>query len=238
MPYPTYKDSGGNTRSVETVSGSAAGSNGDPDKNKAYVGGLDASDDALTGNPLPGGGRASDAEPTPVSADGDAVHAWLDRTGRARTALPGTVVSVTPTIDTNIFAAGDAVGGKQMLTNVARVSGSEVVLDSLTVVDKGNQKPNLTVLFFDSDPSAATITNNAAFVFSTDVSKLVGRVNVVTADFETVDSKAVACLKNVHLGMLPSGSRSLYAAVVLTSGTPTFLSAADLVFKYAVEQKG
>lgn len=146
------------------------------------------------------------------------------------------VFSVTPTIDTNIFAAGDSVGGKQTLTSMARVSGGVTILTSLTVVDKGNQKPNLTILFFDSDPSAATITNNAAFVFSTDISKLIGRVNVVTADFETIDSEAIASIKNIGLLLEASGSSDLYVAVVLTSGTPTFTSAGDLIFKYGFKQ--
>lgn len=45
------------------------------------VGGNVASDSAFTEFPLPGGGRASTAVPTAVSADGDAVAAWLTRTG-------------------------------------------------------------------------------------------------------------------------------------------------------------
>lgn len=45
------------------------------------VGGNVASDSAFTEFPLPGGGRASTATPSAVSADGDAVAAWLTRTG-------------------------------------------------------------------------------------------------------------------------------------------------------------
>lgn len=145
------------------------------------------------------------------------------------------VISVTPTIDTNAYTSGDAVGGKQTLTSAARVSGGKVLLNSVVVVDKGNQKKPLTILFFDSDPSAATITNNAAFAFSTDITKVVGRVNVVAGDYETVDSKAVACVKAIGLEMKASGSANLYAAVV-TTDTPTYTSASDLIFRYGFAQ--
>lgn len=43
--------------------------------------GPDASDAAITQNPIITGGRASDAIVTPVSADGDAVPLWLSRRG-------------------------------------------------------------------------------------------------------------------------------------------------------------
>ncbi|NDC94681.1 hypothetical protein EBZ38_08915 [bacterium] len=146
---------------------------------------------------------------------------------------PTFVVSVTPTIDTNIYAAGDAVGAQQDLANAARTSGGYCDIDNITIIDKGNQKPNLTLLFFDATLSAATVTNNAAFVFSTDVSKLIGKCNVVTADFETVNSIAVAQLRNLSL-RLKSAATSIYVAVVITSGTPTFLSSSDLIFRYGI----
>jgi len=48
----------------------------------AQVQGEKAVDDPVAGNPVLVGGRASLDEPTAVSADGDAVFAWLDRFGR------------------------------------------------------------------------------------------------------------------------------------------------------------
>jgi hypothetical protein len=113
------------------------------------------------------------------------------------------VVAIVPTLDTNAN------------------TGGRVVLDSLTVTDGANQKAALTVLFFESDPTAATITNNAAFALSTDLTKVVGKVNVLTTDYETIDSKAVACLRGLNLTLEASGSATIYAAC-LTTGTPTY----------------
>lgn len=236
MSYPTYKDSGGNVRSIETLNGSAAGSNADPDQNKSYVAGVTVADAALTEPPLACGGRASAAEPTAVSADGDKVATWHDLFGRQGVWTPGDVLSVTPVIDTNIYAAGDAVGGVQTLTNAVRVSGGVGVLDTLSIIDADNEKANLTILFFESNPAAATVANNAAFVWSTDLAKYIGKINVVTADYESINSKAVATLRGLGLRLKASGSRNLYAVVVLTSGTPTYSAAGDLTFRYGFAQ--
>lgn len=142
------------------------------------------------------------------------------------------VLSVTPTIDTVAYGAGDAVGGKQTLA-AGLADGLPVELDSIVVQDVSNQKAALTLLFFDADPAAATITNNAAFAFSTDLAKCIGRINVAAADYETVDSKAVATVRNLGMILKPTAT-SLYVAVV-TTGTPTYAVGA-LTFKYGFKQ--
>lgn len=53
----------------------------------AIVSGVDANDQPVAVNPLVAGGRASDAVPSAVSADGDAVYAWRDRRGADQVVL-------------------------------------------------------------------------------------------------------------------------------------------------------
>lgn len=179
------------------------------------------------------------ASGTALKVDGSAVTQPVSlgsvETHVGEVGTPCTVISITPTINTAQFTSGDAVGGKQTLTSAARVSSGTVILESLTLVDKGNQKAAMTVLFFNSDPSAATITNNSAFAFSTDVSKVVGKVNIVAEDYETIDSIAIASVKAVALQIKASGSANLFAAVV-TTGTPTYTSTTDLIFYYGFLQ--
>ena len=166
----------------------------------------------------------------------DVVTITAGETHVGEVSTPFDTVSVTPTISaTPAYTSGDAVGGKQTIAAACRVSGGDALLQSLTIIDKANQKQPLTLLFFDSDPSAATITDNAAFVFSTDISKLIGKVNVLAADYETVDSIGIAVLANLGLQLKASGSSSLYVAVV-TTGTPDFASTSDLIFRYSFAQ--
>jgi hypothetical protein len=160
-------------------------------------------------NPLPVTGLGS------PNVTVDVITAGETHLGEVGT--PADVISVTPVVSASPdYSAADAVGGIQTLTSAARVSGGKVVLESLTLIDKANQKKALTVLFFSANPAAATVTDNAAFVFSTDVAKLVGKVNIAAADYETVDSIGIACLKAIGLEMKAVGSANLYAVIVAT----------------------
>lgn len=72
------------------------------------------------------GGRASDATPTAMSADGDAVYGWLDRKGRMVAAQK----SATATL-TNV---NDSAGNVTVLAaNAARV-GAAIFNDSTAVL--------------------------------------------------------------------------------------------------------
>lgn len=190
-----------------------------------------------SGNVAPAGDTAAHAgysvitDLTNTMPTGDAVARSLYVfNGEARK-----VISVTPTIDTAAYSTGDAVGGKQTLTSAARVSGGAVTLESLIIVDKANQKQAMDILFFNADPTAATITNNATFAFSTDIAKWVGQIHIATTDWTTFDSKAIVNKLNQKLTMQGNATANLYAAVVGT-GTPTYLTAGDLIFYYGFQQ--
>lgn len=145
-------------------------------------------------------------------------------------------ISITPTVSASpAYTAGDAIGGKQTLTSAMRTSGGTAILESITLIDKANQSSALEILIFDSDPSAATITDNTAFVFSTDISKLIARISVATSDYVSINSTAIAQLKGLGIALTASGSANLYAAVVAV-GTPDLASTSDYIFNYGFLQ--
>lgn len=164
-------------------------------------------------------------------ADFATLQSLIDANGRLRVQSPGDVISITPTVSTSAYSIGDCIGGKQTLTDAARLSGGTTVLYSLNIIDKSNQKPEFTILFFNADPSAATITDNAAFAWSTDIAKYVGMVSVTADDYKTIDSKAIARPDVSGLEMKASGSANLYA-VVVADAVDTLVSTSDLTFLY------
>lgn len=76
--YQRVKLTAGQTDSATPIEG---------DANGLATQGQVAADAAVAGKPVLQGGRASDAIPTAVSADGDAVHAWNDRRGARKVAI-------------------------------------------------------------------------------------------------------------------------------------------------------
>lgn len=131
----------------------------------------------------------------------------------------GTVITPTITVSASPdYSSGDSMGGKITLPGVARVTGGLSKLQTITIIDHSNQKPAGTLLFFKSDPAAATITDNAAFVFSTDGNKVIATHAIAAADYVTIDSKAVLCYGNINKLVQPTDT-ALYAAFVVTTAS-------------------
>lgn len=144
-------------------------------------------------------------------------------------------LAVTQTTNASAYEAGDAVGGKITITSAMRVSGGTGVLQSIQVIDKGNQKVALELLIFDSDPTAATITDDTAFVYSTDISKQIARIPIAASDYVTLNSIATASIGGLSRIIKASGSANLYAALI-TTGTPTYISTSDIIITFGILQ--
>jgi hypothetical protein len=139
-----------------------------------------------------------------------------------------TAVSTSPA-----YTAGDAVGAKRTLANALTSVGTGI-LESIQLMDRANQSLGLTIYIFDADPTNATITDNAAFVFSTDDLKVLAVIVVATTDWTVTNSKAF-CLKGNLGAVLKSSGTSLYCAVVCTSA-PTFAATTDLQLVFGILQ--
>ena len=137
-------------------------------------------------------------------------------------------VAVALTVSTSpAYSSGDSIGGKITIAGLVRGNQRAGVLQSLVILDRANQKPVGDIFLFSSDPTAATITDNAAFVFSTDDLKVIARIPVTSGDWSTVNSKAVCQLSGLGRVIETLGSSTLYAAFVTTS-TPTFAATTDV----------
>jgi hypothetical protein len=143
-----------------------------------------------------------------------------------------TLVRVTPTLTTTPYSIGDTLGGIQTITGATAPNGTGT-LNSLHLTDIANQKKAMDIFIFESNPAAATTTDNAAFVFSTDTAKLLARVSVAGADYATVAGVATAVKSGLNITVKGNGGTSLYA-VAVTSETPTY-AAASLVFVWGTK---
>jgi hypothetical protein len=135
------------------------------------------------------------------------------------------LIKDTTVVTAAAYSDGNAVGGKRTLANALTSVGTGV-LESIMLLDRANQKPAVEIYIFDADPTNATITDKAAFVFSTDDLKVIARISVSGSDWITHNSKATACIKGLGVALKASGT-SLYAAVVLNGSTPTFAATTD-----------
>jgi hypothetical protein len=130
-------------------------------------------------------------------------------------------ISLTPTLDTNAYAVLDSLGGEQTLTDAARVSGGSGIIETLVLCDKSQNKANLDIVFFESNP-AGTYTNNAAVdVTDADILAICGIVEISESDYVEFTDNCAVCLRNLGIAFTASGSANLYALIIARS-TPTY----------------
>lgn len=147
------------------------------------------------------------------------------------------VIAVQPTVDTAAYASGDCIGGKLTITNAARVSGGSGVLQSIRAVNRSaSQNKRLRIVVFNADPTNATLTDNAAFVFSTDDYKVVDVFDIGVSDWKTIDSKFVATLRNLGVPFKAVGSANLFAALIDGGDAIDFVNATDLQIAFGILQ--
>jgi hypothetical protein len=195
---------------------------------------------AVTGNVTVVQGTASNlkvdlsgtaANATAIKVDGSAVTQPVSGNigGFTTVIKDATVVSTSPA-----YTAGDAVGGKRTLANAVKTAGTGI-LQSIAILDRANQKAAMTVFIFDADPTNATITDNAAFVFSTDDLKVIAQINISASDYVTTNSKAYAIISGLSIPVKAASGTSLYCAVV-TTGTPTYAATTDVQIEAGILQ--
>jgi hypothetical protein len=142
-------------------------------------------------------------------------------------------ISVTPTINTAAYTAGDAVGGLQTLSGAGRFGVHTGVIHSVVVTDLSDQSADLDIIIFSSNPSGTTVTNNSALdIADADLSKVVCVIQVTShasfADNGVSFAHGTNCV-------FESADGVLYAAVVARD-TPTYAAASDLTFRYSILQ--
>ncbi len=147
----------------------------------------------------------------------------------------GNVIAVTPTVSASPdYSIGDAVGGIQTLANAVRTSGGFCLLESIQIIDIAAVKPVVDILIFDSNPAAATVTDNSGFVYSTDIAKLVFRKSITTSDYNTaINAICTANVTGINAWIKASGSTSLFVVVVAQAAI-NLAGTADLRFDYGV----
>lgn len=146
-------------------------------------------------------------------------------------------LSVSPSVSTTAYSAGDLVGGKLLISNpVISMQRPSGIIHSVVVSDAAGQASDLDVVFFSSDPASTTFTDNAAFnPADADIKKIIGFAQVTTHSSFSANSVSVATGLNILFDIADTGRNEIYAAIV-SRGTPTYAASTDLTLSVGVLQ--
>jgi hypothetical protein len=155
----------------------------------------------------------------------------VDAAGRLLATPGGIVVSVTPTLDTAIYAADDLLFNPATISSAAFQAGGVSRLESILMLDEDDQGIAMDLLFLDANTSLGTF--NTAFAASDTLARaIVGRVNIATGDYVDCGGFRVAQKANLDIIVQQAASTAaLYVAGITRAGTPTY-TASGLKFKF------
>lgn len=145
------------------------------------------------------------------------------------------IVDITFSVDAgNAYANNDLVADTQLLANAFFDVDQPGWVESITVIDGDDNTAIPLTFFFLSDSGSMGSENGALNPTDGVAATILGSVLVAAADFfDTINSK-VATKLNVGLPVKPkSGTRDLYVAVAVGTGTPTY-SASGLKARIAI----
>lgn len=144
-------------------------------------------------------------------------------------------LSVTPTVDTSIYASGDVLFDTVAIPNAVRVSGGSCQIKSLTLLDKDDNTAAAVDIFFLSANVSLGTVNAAPSITDANAVKIVGFISLVAGDFIDVGGAKVASKSGLNLEVSPGTGTTIWVAAV-TRGTPT-QTASGLILNLAVEQE-
>lgn len=136
-----------------------------------------------------------------------------------------------PAVDTNAYAAGDLMGAAEIELKLptGSESGQGGVIQSVGIIDLAAQAQNIDVMFFDTEPSGTTFTDNAAFdPADADLAHCVGVASIT--DWKSFADNAYGQVLNVAIPFVATGS--LYA-VLVSRGTGTY-GASDITLRVGI----
>lgn len=134
---------------------------------------------------------------------------------------PTLLPTITFTVNNaDAYDAGDVLADTGELANALAVSGGGGVLQSVKIVDKDDQTAaNMTVWILKSNVSLGT-KDAAPSITDTNADEIIGRIDLVAADFVDVGGAKIAYKANLGIPVRVSTGTSLWVALT-TGGTPT-----------------
>lgn len=183
---------------------------------------------------LRGAGHELPIPVTPIGADGGvwapqlaAGEAYVGQLG-----TPGDVLSFTPTLDTNIYAADDVLFDTTALAGMFRIAGGRALVQSLAVIDSDDQGVAFDLFFLQTNVTIGTFNGAPSISDANAVASCIRRIcRVEASDYLDLGGCKVANKDGIGAMIEAAvGVTGGYLAAITRGGTPTY-SASGLLLR-------
>jgi len=148
-------------------------------------------------------------------------------------------ITVTPTIDTAIYAANDQLGSLMTFPGLLGPGKSGRLVIN-TLLDKAAQSSLITLFLFSAQPTIASADNAALNIADAEMEKCCAAILFTAANYVTTSANSLISVAGtaaiLHTPYLYSNdSTGTIWAIMKSGGTPTYASASALMLTLGVE---
>ena len=147
-------------------------------------------------------------------------------------------VSVTPTVDTSIYAAKDSIGGVRALSLIGCNSQRRGKITSVVLADKSDNAVEYDILTFNANPAGTFADQGAVDPTDADLLLMNPVINLATTDHFSFNDNGVSSLSSLRSNGVTYGTSSLPGTlyvVIVSRGTPTYASSSDITLTIGFE---
>lgn len=138
---------------------------------------------------------------------------------------PTKVTGAATALAASTHAAGVSAGGKWSFPDAALAGGGGIIIGAIVRDKAGNEIP-YELQLFDSDPSAATITDDLPFAFNADLAKNCGTITF--AGMGKGGTPGSISMGGLGLPFRLASGTTLYGGLVVGGSGATYTSSSDL----------
>lgn len=180
--------------------------------------------------------RVTQASDSPGSTNalqttGNASLASID--GKLATSIRPALVSLTPVLDTSIYADGEILFDTIVMASTFLSASGTNRLESIHVLDEDDQGVAFDLVFLNALTSLGTI-NVAPSISDANARNIIGFRSVSSADYIDLGGARIATPYCAPL-VLATGATNLWVAGITRGGTPTY-TASGLKLKFGFAQ--
>ena len=140
----------------------------------------------------------------------------------------------TPTITAGAYTIGDAVGGLLTFTDATLGNEREGEIQTLVVVDRGQQEAAFDLVLFDRT-FTATLDNAIFDPTDADLANVIGMISVLPEHYTRFFDNSMATIRPVGLYFTTGANANIYGQLVVR-GIPSYSSTGDLTVKLTIRR--
>lgn len=143
------------------------------------------------------------------------------------------IFDISPTVDTGIYAAGDAIDVLQTISDAGNQADQSGIIEQVILVDGAAQDAAIDLIFYEAVVTDGT--DNAVYAPSlAELKQSLGTVSILAADYDDYGANGDVATVTPNFFFQMENTRNLFFQMV-SRGTPTYSAGTDVQLRFIIK---